>query len=401
MNRSLKRWLRGASMAAVVATLATTTLAQKVCMTAVLDGAQETPPNGSPGKGTAYMLVDRDLNTLTYELAFASTAAETTAHIHGFAGPGLAAGVKFALPLGNHKSGVITYSEADELSILAGLTYFNIHTAAFGGGEIRGQIVRSNAHFTMTASAHGMAEVPPTPSVGRGVGWFRFNTIANSFQYSFTYTGLMAAEMSAHVHGFSSPGVNSGVKIALPLGFHKNGTLAYPAADEASYLAGLAYVNIHTTAFGGGEIRGQMVPGCSNPASYCTGKTNSQGCVPAVGFTGLPTLAAPDDFHVTCMLVINNKSGIMYWGTGPKNAPFGGGTQCVASPVRRTPLQNSGGNPPPEDCSGTFDFHFSDAYMAANALMVGSTIFCEYWYRDPADPATFGLSNALYAEILP
>jgi hypothetical protein len=401
MNRFPSRWSRALAAAAVVALCASTSFAQKVCMTAVLNGAQETPPNGSAGKGTAYVIVDRDLNTLTYELAFDGTATETAAHIHGFSPPGAGAGILFVLPLGKHKSGAIAYAEAQEANILAGLSYFNIHTTAFGGGEIRGQILRSNAHFTMTCSASGGAEVPPSPSTGRGVGWLKFNTVANTFDYSFTYFGLTSAETAAHVHGFSAPGVNSGVKIALPAGFHKNGTLAYPAADEASYLAGLTYINIHTSMFAGGEIRGQNVPGCANPSSYCTGKTNSQGCVPAIGFTGLPTIAAPDDFHVTCTLVLNNKSGLMYWGLNPKSAPFGGGTQCVESPVKRTTLQNSGGNAPPDDCSGVFDFHFSDAYMAANGLAVGSTIFCEYWYRDPTDPATFGLSNALYAEILP
>lgn len=191
------------------------------------------------------------------------------------------------------------------------------------------------------------------------------------------------------------------MKLNLPLGFHKNGTVVYPAADEPSYLAGLAYINVHTAAFPGGEIRGQFTLGASNPMSYCTAKTNSQGCAPAIGSSGLPTLTAPDDFHVTCTQVINNKAGLMYWGFNPKSAPFAGGTQCVNSPVIRTPVQNSGGNAPPDDCSGVYDFHFSDAYMASKALLAGNTVFCEYWYRDPVDAATVGLSNGLQAEILP
>jgi hypothetical protein len=73
----------------------------------------------------------------------------------------------------------------------------------------------------------------------------------------------------------------------------------------------------------------------------------------------------------------------------------------VQSPVIRTPVQNSLGNPPPEDCSGTYDVFFSHAYMAAQSLSAGQLIHCEYWYRDPADPATVSLSNALMAEITP
>lgn len=393
---------RALGAVAVVAALATTSLAQKVCMTAVLDGAQETPPVATNAKGTGVVIVDRSANTLSYFMCMNGlSSAQTAAHIHGFSGPGVPAGVKFNLPLGNFISGVLAYAEADEANILAGLMYFNIHTVNFPGGEMRGQIVRSASPITMYCVADGAQETPPNASAGKGVGWFKFDTVANSIGYSFTYTGLSAAETAAHVHGFSAPGVASGVKLALPLGFHKNGNLTYPQVDEANYLNQLAYVNIHTSTLPGGEIRGQIISGCSNPTSYCTSKVNSQGCQALAGWTGLPTLTGADDFHVTCTQVINNKSGIMYWGFNPKSAPFVGGTQCVQSPVIRTSVQNSGGNAPPDDCSGNFDFHFSDAYMAANGLVAGSTVFCEYWYRDPADAFTVSLSNAVAAEVLP
>jgi hypothetical protein len=395
---TLRRAL-GAFAAALV--LAASAPAQKVCMIAVLDGAQETPPNPSLAKGTGVVIVDRAANTMTYNLAFDGTASELAAHIHGFSPPGVASGVLFALPAGKFKSGVIAYNEADEVNILSGLTYFNIHSTAFAGGEIRGQIVRSNSPYTLFCVADGAQEVPPTPTNGRGVGWFRFDTVANSMQYSFTYNGLTSSENAAHIHGFAPPGVAAGVRLNLPLGFHKGGVLAYPAGDEANYLAGLAYVNIHTTNFGGGEIRGQMMIGSSNPTTYCASKINSQGCAPQIGWAGLPSLGGADDFHVTCTQAINNKSGLMYWGFAPKNAPFLGGTQCVASPTLRTPVQSSGGNVGPDDCSGTFDFFFSHAYMGAVGLAPGQIIHCEYWYRDPTSTFTVGLSNALAAEITP
>jgi hypothetical protein len=386
---------------AVVAALAASAPAQKVCMTAVLDGAQETPPTPTSGKGTGVVIVDRDANTLTYHLAFDGVATEIAAHIHGFSGPGVPSGIKFNLPLGKHKTGVIAYNEVDEANILAGLTYFNIHTTAFGGGEIRGQIVRSNAPVTMISLADGAQETPPVPGNGRGVGWFKFDTVANSIDYAFTYTLLGSPENAAHIHGFSAPGVPAGIKFNLGLGFHKTGVLNYPGGDEASYLNGLAYVNIHTNAFGGGEIRGQILAAATNPSTYCTSKVNSQGCSPAIASTGTPSLTGADDFHVTCSQVINNKSGLMYWGFNPKAAPFLGGTQCVASPTIRTPIQTSGGNAGPDDCSGTFDFHFSHAYMGTIPLSAGQAIFCEYWYRDPSASFTVGLSNGLAAEILP
>ena len=109
---------------------------------ASLDGSQEVPPNGSAGTGTATFTIDDVANTVTYTIMYSGLSApETAAHIHGMAPPGANAGVLHSLPAGQPKNGVWNYLEAQEAGILSGLTYVNIHTSAFPGGEIRGQIV--------------------------------------------------------------------------------------------------------------------------------------------------------------------------------------------------------------------------------------------------------------------
>jgi hypothetical protein len=118
-----------------------TALAQN--FTATLDGLQETPPNATPATGNATLVLDTAANTLSYNISYAGLlATETAAHIHGFAAPGSAAGVLHSLPSGNPKVGVWNYLETQEANIIAGLTYINIHTTLFPGGEIRGQILR-------------------------------------------------------------------------------------------------------------------------------------------------------------------------------------------------------------------------------------------------------------------
>jgi hypothetical protein len=111
-------------------------------LTGTLNEAQEVPPTGSAATGTAIITLDTQLNQLIFTVTYTGILAanETAAHIHGFAPPGVNAGVLFPLPLGTTKNGVVAYAEADEASILAGLTYVNIHTVAFPGGEIRGQL---------------------------------------------------------------------------------------------------------------------------------------------------------------------------------------------------------------------------------------------------------------------
>lgn len=137
------------------------------------------------------------------------------------------------------------------------------------------------------------------------------------------------------------------------------------------------------------------------PQPYCIGKVNSQGCMPAIGWSGAATLGGPDNFHITASNVLNNKAGLLFYGFQPIASPFQGGTICVKSPVRRTPIQlSSGGNPPPDDCSGTYDFHFTHAFMIARGLSAGDSAYAQYWMRDPASASTTGLTNALYFTII-
>lgn len=115
-----------------------------VNFTTTIDGAQETPPNGSIATGSGTLVMDTNANTLSYTIVIAvpPPSGEVAAHIHGFAPPGVPAGIKHGLPAGSPKIGVWNFVEADQAGIIAELTYVNIHSNAFIGGEIRGQIVR-------------------------------------------------------------------------------------------------------------------------------------------------------------------------------------------------------------------------------------------------------------------
>ena len=136
------------------------------------------------------------------------------------------------------------------------------------------------------------------------------------------------------------------------------------------------------------------------PVTYCTAKTNSLGCAPAIDHTGTPKLGAAEPFVVRCDAVLNHSVGLLLYGTAPTATPVQGGLLCVASPFKRTSGQVSGGNAGSgTDCSGAFAFDFT-AYVAAGldpALVAGAKVDAQYWSRDPADPTGFGssLSDAL------
>ena len=117
---------------------------------ASLDGLQETPPNAAPGSGTATLTYDDVANTLTTTITFSGLLAGLTAsHIHGPAPVGVAASVLHGFVTAPSGAFAGTYSDvwsgltpAQQSALSGALLYINIHSGAFPGGEIRGQIVK-------------------------------------------------------------------------------------------------------------------------------------------------------------------------------------------------------------------------------------------------------------------
>ena len=76
-----------------------------------------------------------------------------------------------------------------------------------------------------------------------------------------TFSGLSGNTTVAHIHGYSGPGVSSGPIVNLtltPLGTTSGSFSGSGAVNAANVLAGLTYINIHSSTFVGGEIRGQV-----------------------------------------------------------------------------------------------------------------------------------------------
>ena len=133
-------------------------------------------------------------------------------------------------------------------------------------------------------------------------------------------------------------------------------------------------------------IQGNTGGGCPTPTIYCTAKTTSSGCVPSIGFSGLPGPL----FVVRCFQVEPGQLGVLFYSTsGPAAIAFQGGTLCVVPPVNRMPVQHSGGF---ATCSGTY---FQPMGGVIGMLAPGTTVHCQHWFRDPGDAFGTGLSDAL------
>lgn len=138
-------------------------------------------------------------------------------------------------------------------------------------------------------------------------------------------------------------------------------------------------------------------------STYCVAKANSQGCLAAVMFAGLPSATVPAPFTIGATGVLNNVNGLLFYGFGPNNGALLGGTLCVSSPITRTGLQSSGGSPAGVDCTGTYALDFNARIQSGvdPLLFVGQEVFAQYWYRDPSGSFGSALSDACQFTIQP
>ncbi len=134
---------------------------------------------------------------------------------------------------------------------------------------------------------------------------------------------------------------------------------------------------------------------------YCTAQVNSQGCTPAISFDGTPSASSGGRFLLKASNLVDNVDGILFYGTsGPDSMPYSGGTLCVASRVKRTPVKNSGGS---GACTGALSVDFNAYVPVSNdpGLVGGAKVWAQFWSRDPQSPAGTNLTNAVEFTLWP
>ena len=112
----------------------------------------------------------------------------------------------------------------------------------------------------MKATLDGKSEVPPNASTGTGTADIDYDAATRKLSWKLTYSGLSGPATAAHFHGPAEPGKNAGVAVAIPNATETpaEGSAILTDAQAADLVAGKYYVNVHTAANPGGEIRGQV-----------------------------------------------------------------------------------------------------------------------------------------------
>lgn len=160
------------------------------------------------------------------------------------------------------------------------------------GGLALAASVSNAAIIVYTTTMNGLNEAPPNASPGIGSATLTFDTTLNTMRVEATFSGLLGTTTACHVHAATAvPGAGTaGVATQLPsftgfplgvtsgsmdqtfdMSLASSWSAAYitnnggtPASAAAAFMTavdtGRAYLNIHTSVVGGGEIRGFWAP---------------------------------------------------------------------------------------------------------------------------------------------
>ena len=120
----------------------------------------------------------------------------------------------------------------------------------------------SQDNITFTATLTGLNEIPPNASAAKGSSILIFNNKTKVFILTTEYAQLNP--LAAHIHkgavGVSGPAIFPLSDLTSPINYTSE---PLDASQEADLMANLYYINLHTSAYPDGEIRGQFIKGVS------------------------------------------------------------------------------------------------------------------------------------------
>jgi hypothetical protein len=289
MRRRLRRALVAAGLLATAAALPAVSPAdaQQVApattlLQSTLAGLREIGPDGALGAGdrdgVGATTVEIDGDQLCFSINAAGVDAPTiAAHIHeapaGANGPIV---VTLVAPGATGRSdGCLDDVDPGLLDRIAtdpGAFYVNVHTTPFPNGAVRGQLQPAVTEGELLATRlSGTSEVGPDgePAVGdpdgTGISTVAVSTSARRACVEIDVQGIVLPAAAAHIHQ-AAAGVNGPIVVPLtPPGADGISRGCARGLDPALVQAIATdpagfYVNVHTTDFPNGAVRGQLAP---------------------------------------------------------------------------------------------------------------------------------------------
>jgi hypothetical protein len=133
--------------------------------------------------------------------------------------------------------------------------------AATLGLSVCGSVLAADS-TAFVAKLSGTNEVPANASPGSGTLEASLDKQTSVLSWTVRYADLTGPVKAGHFHGPALAGTNAGVALGFTGSVESpvQGTATLTAAQIDALMSGKWYVNLHTAANPGGEVRGQVMP---------------------------------------------------------------------------------------------------------------------------------------------
>jgi CHRD domain-containing protein/Calx-beta domain-containing protein len=132
----------------------------------------------------------------------------------------------------------------------------NLYVVSLSNGAVYQISGKQPALFV--ANLNGAQEVPPNNSSATGTATLLLSSDEKEARLALNFAGLSSAQTDAHIHGPAPAGTAAGVLFPLPTGQVNDFQITLTSQQVQNLKDGLLYVNVHSSNFPGGEIRGQF-----------------------------------------------------------------------------------------------------------------------------------------------
>jgi hypothetical protein len=356
----------------------------------VMTGSQERPtPTTSPGWGNATVTFDSTRSNINVTITVKNlTSPINGAHIHEKAAGSETGGIVVGfVPLVSFTNGKLTGTFPIDSAVAGRLVanpanfYMNVHTTQNPGGEIRGDLTPISGQFiTYAGELRGTNETPPSGSSAVGAYFITIDTINKTLTWD--VTSNVANPTLAHIHPgaagvANSPLINFATSASAFTNGRTSGTTSIASLTDAQFNDLITnpqnfYVNVHSTAKPGGEIRGQMAVAIENDMAVAGRVTN------ALGQTFVTDARVFNPSYDTPVVAL-----LEYFASGTSANTLATATKIVDIPPRGTAVLN--------DIAGSSGFNITGTgavrVSSASPLVATSRIFLDL---RPSGKGTFG-----------
>lgn len=331
-------------------------LEQDISLVAYLNGEEEVPEVETDAVGLAVIHYTVGQLAISINAQVTGLSSEITgAHLHAGM-PGENGPVILDLGEirdGNRISGTMDATIENLNALFSGNVYINVHTADNPGGEIRGQLTYIPG-ITFDGWMSPMQEVPFVTSDASGLAFMTLYPGASDLVLWMLADGVSGPIAAAHLHQAAQQ-ENGPVVHDLSDDITGNSIVHFGTIDDAllsDLLTGQIYINAHTAAFPGGELRGQLYRRARDGYGFDLCKEQEPGTIEAPDATGSGLVSIGRDHESISIHVVTD--GL----TG----------DLAASHIHEGPIGSNGGV-----ITNLTDF-FSDGAMFIDGAMTDTSL---------------------------